>query len=49
VWALADTGVATADVAEVRRHLEHPETRQDPQLLLRGLIAKAILDRNSRN
>lgn len=47
LWALADTGVASADVEEVRRHLENPETRDDPQLLLRGLVAKAVLDRNS--
>ena len=46
-WTMADAGVSPSVVEEVGRHLEDPVVRSDPQLLLRALVTKAVLDRNS--
>ena len=46
-WATADTGVSSAVVEEVARHLEDPLVQSDARLLMRALVTKAVLDRNS--
>jgi hypothetical protein len=46
-WATADVSVTPAVVEEVARHLEDPFVQSDGNLLMRALVTKAVLDRNS--
>src|SRR5262249_34721769 len=46
LWAMADTAVNPAIEQELSRQLEDPFVRSDSKLLLRALVAKAVLDRN---
>jgi CHAT domain-containing protein len=46
-WATAVAGVSPAVVEEVDGYLKDSVVRNDPQLLLRALITKAVLDRNA--
>jgi tetratricopeptide (TPR) repeat protein len=47
LWATADTSVSPAISEEVANHLQDPFVRSDPRLMLRGLVVKAVLDRNT--
>jgi len=47
VWATADAGVSPAITREVAAHLQDPVVQADPRLMLRGLVAKAVLDQNT--
>src|SRR5688572_8024116 len=46
-WATADGNVNPAVVEEVAKHLEDPFVQSDGSLLMRALVTKAVLDRNS--
>ena len=46
-WATADVSVNPAVVEEVAKHLEDPFVQSDGKLLMRALVTKAVLDRNS--
>jgi hypothetical protein len=43
----ADSGVSPEMTAEVAAYLEGPAVQAEPRLLLRALVARAMLDRNS--
>src|SRR5688572_30066821 len=45
-WVTADMSVNPAVVEEVAKHLEDPFVHSDRHLLMRALVAKAVLDRN---
>ena len=47
IWVTADSGVVPEIADEVAAYLEDPSIQADPRLLLRALIAKAMLDRNA--
>ena len=47
IWATADSGVSPDLSREVDTYLEDPAVQKDPRLLLRALVARAVLDRNS--
>jgi CHAT domain-containing protein len=47
LWATANRGVNPATALELSKHLEDPFVRTDRKLLLRALVAKAVLDRNA--
>jgi CHAT domain-containing protein len=47
MWATADTGVSPTVTTELGKYLQDPLVAAEPRLLLRGLIAKAVLDRNN--
>ncbi len=47
VWATADAAVNSAVVKEVSAYLQDPRVQVDRKLMLRTLVAKAVLDRNT--
>jgi len=47
LWATANRGVNPATELELSKHLQDPFVRTDRKLLLRALVAKAVLDRNA--
>jgi CHAT domain-containing protein len=47
IWSTADAGVSRAVNQEVASYLENPLVQSDSALMLRALIAKAVLDRNA--
>jgi CHAT domain-containing protein len=47
LWAQADSGVTPEALLEVNGYLQDALVRSNPQLMLRALIAKAVLDRNT--
>ncbi len=47
IWATADAGVSPAITKEVATYLQDPLVRADSRLRLRGLVAKAVLDKNA--
>src|SRR5215813_1932670 len=47
LWATANRGVNPAIELELTKNLEDPFVTTDRRLLLRGLVAKAVLDHNS--
>ena len=47
IWATADRGVSDGALQEVTSHLEESIVQSDPRLMLRVLIAKAVLERNT--
>jgi hypothetical protein len=47
VWSTADVGVSSAISREVAAYLENPLIQSDSALMLRALVAKAVLDRNT--
>jgi hypothetical protein len=46
IWATANGGVSPGTVKEVSAYLSDPLVQTNPKLLLRGFIAKAVLDGN---
>ena len=46
LWVTADAGVTPTATEEVADYLNDSAVRTDPNLLLRALVAKAVLDRN---
>ncbi len=46
IWSTADSGVNASNRREIAAHLLDPVINSDPQVRLRSLIAKAVLDRN---
>jgi CHAT domain-containing protein len=46
LWVTADAGVTPAATEEVADYLNDSVVRTDPNVLLRALVAKAVLDRN---
>jgi len=47
IWATANAGVSSAITKEVATYLQDPLVRADSRLRLRGLVAKAVLDKNA--
>jgi len=47
IWVTADSGVVPEIAEEVAAYLEDPSIQAEPRLLLRALIAKAMLDRDA--
>ena len=47
IWSTADTGVSPAIDREIAAYLENPLVQSDSTLMLRALVAKAVLDRNT--
>jgi CHAT domain-containing protein len=47
IWVTADSGVVPEIADEVAAYLEDPSIQAEPRLLLRALIAKAMLDRDA--
>jgi CHAT domain-containing protein len=47
IWSTADAGVSSSTNREVATYLENPLVRSDPAMMLRALVAKAVLDRNT--
>jgi hypothetical protein len=46
IWATADAGVSPAINRELDSYLQNPLVRSDSSLMLRTLVAKAVVDRN---
>src|SRR5213594_67728 len=47
IWSTADAGVSTAINREVATYLDNTLVQSDSALMLRALVAKAVLDRNT--
>jgi CHAT domain-containing protein len=47
IWVAADGGVSSSIVREVTSYLQDPLIESNPRLMLRALIAKAVLERNT--
>ena len=47
IWVTADGGVSASTLREVTSYLQDPLVESSPRLMLRALIAKAVLERNT--